>query len=248
MLTSTPPHHLVVIDCETTGLGSHDRIVEIAALTLDPRTWELTDEYDTLINPERDVGPVGIHGITASMVQTAAQAVSLTAGVRVSVVTGTTMCMVFSKTAHLFRFGRQPCQLRVLQDVVEREKPPHYNSQAGFPPIPDILDPQCPVDGLAQYPARPGPPGKHKVFVLDRRPREDATMQTHERDPLRFPARPAERFQCFLPATQVLDHGSPVTIRPVALQVADNDSHVCSPYCTSNDGFSPDRPWQVATT
>ena len=122
----------------------------------------------------------------------------------------------------------------MLQDVVEREKPPHYNSQAGFPPIPDILDPQCPVDGLAQYPARPGPPGKHKVFVLDRRPREDATMQTHERDPLRFPARPAERFQCFLPATQVLDHGSPVTIRPVALQVADNDSHVCSPYCTSN--------------
>ena len=71
MLTSTPPHHLVVIDCETTGLGSHDRIVEIAALTLDPRTWELTDEYDTLINPERDVGPVGIHGITASMVETA---------------------------------------------------------------------------------------------------------------------------------------------------------------------------------
>ena len=29
----------VVIDCETTGLGRHDRIVEIAALTLDPKTW-----------------------------------------------------------------------------------------------------------------------------------------------------------------------------------------------------------------
>ena len=25
MLTSTLPHHLVVIDCETTGLGSNDR-------------------------------------------------------------------------------------------------------------------------------------------------------------------------------------------------------------------------------
>ena len=40
-------------------------------LTLDPRTWEPTDEYETLINPERDVGPVGIHGITASMVEAA---------------------------------------------------------------------------------------------------------------------------------------------------------------------------------
>ena len=50
----------VVIDCETTGLGRHDRIVEIAALTLDPKTWELVDEYDTLINPERDLGPVGL--------------------------------------------------------------------------------------------------------------------------------------------------------------------------------------------
>ena len=71
MLTSTLPHHLVVIDCETTGLGSNDRIIEIAVLTLDPRTWEPTDEYETLINPERDVGPVGIHGITASMVEAA---------------------------------------------------------------------------------------------------------------------------------------------------------------------------------
>ena len=62
---------LVVIDCETTGLGQHDRIVEIAAITLDPLTWEPTDEYDTLINPERDVGPVGIHGVTASMVEAA---------------------------------------------------------------------------------------------------------------------------------------------------------------------------------
>ena len=61
----------VVIDCETTGLGRHDRIVEIAALTLDPKTWEPVDEYDTLINPERDLGPVGLHGITASMVEAA---------------------------------------------------------------------------------------------------------------------------------------------------------------------------------
>lgn len=64
---STP----VVVDVETTGLGSHDKIVEIAVITLDPTTWETVDEYDTLINPERDVGPTGIHGITASMVEIA---------------------------------------------------------------------------------------------------------------------------------------------------------------------------------
>ena len=62
---------LVVFDCETTGLGKHDRVVEIAAVTLDPRSGEIVDEYDTLINPQRDVGPTSIHGITASMVQAA---------------------------------------------------------------------------------------------------------------------------------------------------------------------------------
>ena len=69
MSTSISP--FVVIDCETTGLGKHDRIVEIAMITLDPQTWELIDEYGTLMNPERDVSGTGIHGITASMVEAA---------------------------------------------------------------------------------------------------------------------------------------------------------------------------------
>ena len=61
----------VVVDVETTGFGRSDKIVEIAAITLDSATWETVDEYDTLINPERDVGPTGVHGITASMVEAA---------------------------------------------------------------------------------------------------------------------------------------------------------------------------------
>ena len=61
----------VVVDVETTGFGRSDKIVEIAAITLDSVTWETIDEYDTLINPERDVGPTGVHGITASMVEAA---------------------------------------------------------------------------------------------------------------------------------------------------------------------------------
>jgi DNA polymerase-3 subunit epsilon len=62
---------LVVIDCETTGFGKTDRIVEIAAVTLDPATFQVIDEYETLVNPERDVGHVGIHGISSTMVEAA---------------------------------------------------------------------------------------------------------------------------------------------------------------------------------
>lgn len=61
----------IVVDVETTGFGKHDRVVEIAAVTLASGTWEIEDEFDTLINPERDVGPVGVHGISASMVELA---------------------------------------------------------------------------------------------------------------------------------------------------------------------------------
>jgi DNA polymerase-3 subunit epsilon len=61
----------VVVDVETTGLGKLDRIVEIAAVVLDGSTLGVLDEYDTLINPMRDVGPTAIHGVTASMVEAA---------------------------------------------------------------------------------------------------------------------------------------------------------------------------------
>jgi DNA polymerase-3 subunit epsilon len=56
-----------VIDTETTGVYPSDRIVEIAVVTvgLDGR---LLDEFDTLVQPGRDVTATHIHGITASMV------------------------------------------------------------------------------------------------------------------------------------------------------------------------------------
>lgn len=61
----------VVVDVETTGFGALDRVVEIAILTLDPETWETQDEFDTLVNPERDIGPTGVHGVTPGMVELA---------------------------------------------------------------------------------------------------------------------------------------------------------------------------------
>lgn len=55
-----------VVDVETTGLfpRKHDRIVEIAMVAVSDE-GEVVDEWSTLVNPGRDVGPTGIHGITA---------------------------------------------------------------------------------------------------------------------------------------------------------------------------------------
>lgn len=60
-----------VVDCETTGLGRNDRVIELAIVTIDSKTLETVDEFDTLINPRRDVGKTSIHGITPSMVAAA---------------------------------------------------------------------------------------------------------------------------------------------------------------------------------
>jgi ATP-dependent helicase Lhr and Lhr-like helicase len=54
----------VVLDVETTGFSplNGDRIVEVAAVRLWP---DVTEEYVTLVNPMRDVGPTHVHGLTA---------------------------------------------------------------------------------------------------------------------------------------------------------------------------------------
>jgi DNA polymerase-3 subunit epsilon len=61
-----------VIDVETTGLSPEkgDRIVEIGVVYVSD-DGHLQDHWSTLINPQRDVGPTRIHGITASDVVSA---------------------------------------------------------------------------------------------------------------------------------------------------------------------------------
>lgn len=56
-----------VIDFETTGLfpGGHDRVIEVAVVHLDP-DGRITGEWDTLVNPGRDLGPQRIHRIRSS--------------------------------------------------------------------------------------------------------------------------------------------------------------------------------------
>jgi DNA polymerase-3 subunit epsilon len=61
------PGPITVIDFETTGLfpGHGDRVVEVAAVKIDPDGF-IREEFVTLVNPERDVSQIRIHGITAS--------------------------------------------------------------------------------------------------------------------------------------------------------------------------------------
>ena len=56
-----------VVDVETTGLfpGGHDRIVEIAIIQVSPN-GVVEQSWATLINPQRDLGPQAIHGISAA--------------------------------------------------------------------------------------------------------------------------------------------------------------------------------------
>jgi DNA polymerase III epsilon subunit-like protein len=59
-----------VIDIATTGFSpaNGDRIVEIAIARVDAR-GRIGDEYATLVNPGRDVGPLFLHGISSSEVR-----------------------------------------------------------------------------------------------------------------------------------------------------------------------------------
>lgn len=58
-----------VVDLETTGLSPkyHHRIVEIGVVQVD-RAGAVVDEWCSLVNPERDLGPQHIHGIRAGEV------------------------------------------------------------------------------------------------------------------------------------------------------------------------------------
>ena len=57
-----------VVDVETTGFGKLDKICEVAIVNVDVQKAVIVDEFETLIDPERDIGPVHIHRVTPTMV------------------------------------------------------------------------------------------------------------------------------------------------------------------------------------
>jgi DNA polymerase-3 subunit epsilon len=60
------PDGYAVVDVETTGFAAsgRDRLVEVAVVAVD-RSGVITDEWCTLVNPGRDLGPQHIHRISA---------------------------------------------------------------------------------------------------------------------------------------------------------------------------------------
>ncbi|MFJ6728951.1 DEDDh family exonuclease [Streptomyces sp. NPDC091281] len=58
------PQGYAVVDVETTGLARDDRIISAGVYRLDAR-GEVEDHWYTTVNPERDPGPVWIHGLTS---------------------------------------------------------------------------------------------------------------------------------------------------------------------------------------
>ncbi|MFE5404939.1 DEDDh family exonuclease [Streptomyces sp. NPDC056580] len=62
------PKGYAVVDVETTGLARDDRIISAAVYRLDAR-GEVEDHWYTLVNPERDPGPVWIHGLTSEVLE-----------------------------------------------------------------------------------------------------------------------------------------------------------------------------------
>jgi len=87
-----------VVDVETTGFSPlrGDRIVEVAVVRL---FGDSTEEYVTLVNPLRDVGPVHIHGLTAADVSEAPMFTEIV-GDLLGVLEGAVM------VAHNLRFDR----------------------------------------------------------------------------------------------------------------------------------------------
>ncbi|WP_217235825.1 DEDDh family exonuclease [Streptomyces sp. AC555_RSS877] len=62
------PKGYAVVDVETTGLARDDRIISAGVYRLDEH-GEVEDHWYTLVNPERDPGPVWIHGLTSDVLE-----------------------------------------------------------------------------------------------------------------------------------------------------------------------------------
>ncbi len=64
---TVPVPGFAVVDLETTGFSPRlgDRVAEVAVVLVDA-AGQVEDEWSTLVNPERDLGPQHVHGIAAA--------------------------------------------------------------------------------------------------------------------------------------------------------------------------------------
>lgn len=109
-----------VIDLETTGLRPswHDRVIEIAVVHVDA-SGGVEDEWCTLVNPRRDLGPQDVHGIRSAEVLGAPTFESI-AGRLAQLLAGR------SPVAHNFRFDGMFLQAEYKRLGVDVPLQPHY--------------------------------------------------------------------------------------------------------------------------
>ena len=131
-------------------------------------------------------------------------------------------------------FSREPLQFGMIDNVIERQEPPKIARRIGKSPVPDVGNPQLPVDALVGDPAglravlgaddRNGFfHGKFQIHETLNKARrllwvsveishvlragEHTAMETDYCNPLSIFLFPSERFECFFPATQMSNHG-----------------------------------------
>ena len=118
--------------------------------------------------------------------------------------------------------------MRMFEQVVERQQPPQHDLRRGGPAMPDVLDPEHPIDPPRRDPAEPEPRAVPRLLdrvltapsdeaVRERRigpadegevlrAEEHAAVQADERQPLRLAAGPAVRHQRSRPIVEMSDH------------------------------------------
>ena len=134
---------------------------------------------------------------------------------------------------NLFRLGRQPRQVGMLEHVIEREEAPHEHFRRGDPAAADVFGAESPVDVAPVDPTHAADAGDaahvlfgghalcdegmdgapHLLGVTTQEPRplrpgEDATVEAGQGDPFGPASCPAETLKRVLASPEMGDHRS----------------------------------------
>ena len=188
---------LAIVDVETTGLNPwrYDRVIELAGVVLDD-SGQVVREFNTLVNPERDLGPVEIHGIEAGDIRQAP---------RFQEVVGNWLDFldgVGALAAHNVRFDRSFLQIEFDRMNLEFPPFPSFARCGSRRAVPTI---RCRPHGVAVRPrgcprggapvpgvaARRGPPASGGVSPGPHAVADVAGAPGQLGQPLGGPARPA---------------------------------------------------------
>ncbi len=183
-----------VIDVETTGLRPswNDRVVEIGVVHV-TTNGDISGEWTTLVNPQRDLGPQHIHGITAADIRHA---------LTFAAVSGTLLALLKDRVpvAHNLRFDCDFLQVGVravgrLPPVRRRGSAPSREAAHHLPAAPRTLAGCC---GTGRDPPRRSPRGPRgrprrrrsaaplpevRRRALGRRPHPDLARSSLDRGP-----------------------------------------------------------------